>query len=70
MILAIFFNNGNIGIKSLTRRIVMGKVIDILKNMFLDLLSMGKGFLYGFIMVGLFIFIVGALLGVILYVIN
>ena len=48
----------------------MGKVIDILKNMFLDLLSMGKGFLYGFIMVGLFIFIVGALLGVILYVIN
>ncbi|MER2118977.1 MAG: hypothetical protein ABS935_01850 [Solibacillus sp.] len=48
----------------------MDKVIDILKNMFLDLFSMGKGFLYGFIMVGLFIFIVGALLGAILYVIN
>lgn len=48
----------------------MDKVIDILKNMFLDLFSMGKGFLYGFIMVGLFIFIIGALLGAILYVIN
>ena len=46
----------------------MNKIIDILKNMFLDLFSMGKGFLYGFIMVGLFILIVGALLSVILYV--
>ena len=47
----------------------MDKIIDTLKNMFLDLLSMGKGFLYGFIMVGLFILIVGALLSLILYVI-
>ncbi|WP_197282665.1 hypothetical protein [Bacillus sp. FJAT-18017] len=33
----------------------MSKVVDTFKNMFLDLFSMGKGFVYGFIMVGLFI---------------
>ena len=48
----------------------MNKIIGTFKNMFLDLFSMGKGFLYGFIMVGLFILIVGALLSVILYVKN
>ncbi|MCA1032878.1 hypothetical protein LCL95_17855 [Bacillus timonensis] len=45
----------------------MSKVLDIFKNMFLDLFSMGKGFLYGFIMVGLFIVIGGALFYGILY---
>ncbi|WP_181444671.1 hypothetical protein [Bacillus sp. 03113] len=40
----------------------MSKVIDILKNMFLDLFSMGKGFVYGFLMVGLFIVVCSALI--------
>ncbi|WP_183041252.1 hypothetical protein [Salipaludibacillus neizhouensis] len=40
----------------------MDKVIGTFKNMFLDLFSMGKGFLYGFVMVGLFIVICGALI--------
>ncbi|MFC0561381.1 hypothetical protein [Halalkalibacter alkalisediminis] len=40
----------------------MYKVVDTLKNMFLDLFSMSKGFIYGFIMVGLFIVICVALI--------
>jgi hypothetical protein len=40
----------------------MSKVIDILNNMVLDLFSMGKGFVYGFVMVGLFIVVFGALI--------
>lgn len=40
----------------------MSKVIDIFKNMFLDLFAMGKGFVYGFVMVGLFILICAALI--------
>ncbi len=40
----------------------MNKVLGIFKNMFLDLFSMGKGFVYGFVMVGLFIVICGALI--------
>jgi hypothetical protein len=40
----------------------MPKVIDILKNMFLDLFSMGKSFVYGFVIVGLFIVVCGVLL--------
>jgi hypothetical protein len=35
----------------------MFRVVDGFKNMFLDLFSMGKGFLYGFVMIGLFIVI-------------
>lgn len=46
----------------------MNKIINTFINMFLDLVSMGKGFLYGFIMISLFILIGGALLGGILYV--
>lgn len=38
----------------------MNKVFGTFKNMFLDLFSMGKGFVYGFVMVGLSILIYGA----------
>lgn len=48
----------------------MNKVIDTFKNMFFDLFSMGKGFLYGFIMVSLFIVIIGVVLYGILYLKN
>jgi hypothetical protein len=41
---------------------VVFKVIDTFKNMFLDLFSMGKGFVYGFLMVGLLIGVCTALL--------
>ncbi|MCG3420031.1 hypothetical protein [Oceanobacillus jordanicus] len=40
----------------------MSKVLDTFKNMFLDLFSMGKGFAYGFVMVGLFIIACGAII--------
>ncbi len=40
------------------------------KNMFLDLFSMFRGFTYGFLMVGIFILVVGALLYGILYLMN
>ncbi|WP_197028362.1 hypothetical protein [Bacillus sp. EB01] len=40
----------------------MYKVIDTFRNMFLDLFAMGKGFVYGFILVGLFIVIGSVLL--------
>ena len=40
----------------------MNKVFGTFKNMFLDLFSMGKGFVYGFVVVGLFIVIGGALI--------
>ncbi|WP_226665214.1 hypothetical protein [Metabacillus litoralis] len=40
----------------------MRKIIDIFKNIFLDLFSMGKGFVYGFLMVGLFIITCAALI--------
>ncbi|MGI2745466.1 hypothetical protein [Bacillus cytotoxicus] len=45
----------------------MNKLFDTLKNAFLDLFSMGKGFIYGFIMVSLFIVIGSALLFIILF---
>jgi hypothetical protein len=48
----------------------MYKVLDTFKNMFLDLFSMGKGFVYGFIMVGLFIVICSALIYVFLVLRN
>ncbi|WP_197061368.1 hypothetical protein [Halobacillus sp. BBL2006] len=41
-----------------------------MKQMFIDLLSMGKGFVYGFVMVGLFIIIGGALLYGVLFIRN
>jgi len=31
----------------------MKKLLNIFKNMFLDIFSMGKGFIYGFLMIGL-----------------
>ncbi|MFZ3579739.1 hypothetical protein [Virgibacillus sp. DJP39] len=40
----------------------MSKVLGTFKNMFLDLIAMGKGFVYGFVMVGLCIAICGALI--------
>jgi len=45
-------------------------MVETFKNMFLDLFSMGKGFIYGFIMVGLFILIVTVLLYGILFLKN
>lgn len=48
----------------------MNKVLCTFKNAFLDLFSMGKGFIYGFVMVGLFIVIGGALLFGILFLKN
>ncbi len=33
----------------------MSKVLDTFKNMFLDVFSMGKGFVYGFVMVALYL---------------
>jgi hypothetical protein len=49
---------------------MVNKMVDTFKNMFFDLVSMGKGFIYGFIMVGLFILIVGALIYGILFLRN
>lgn len=40
----------------------MARIAELFKNMFLDLFSMGKGFVYGFVMVGLFILIGGVLI--------
>ncbi|QDP41526.1 hypothetical protein FN924_15905 [Radiobacillus deserti] len=48
----------------------MNKVFRTFKNVFLDLFSMGKGFVYGFVMVGLFIVICGALIYGVLYITN
>ncbi len=48
----------------------MHRVLEALKNMFLDLFSMGKGFVYGFVMIGLFIVIGGILLYAFLYIRN
>ncbi len=48
----------------------MSKVFDVFKNMFLDLFSMGKGFVYGFVMIGLFIIICGAIIYGILFLKN
>ncbi len=48
----------------------MNRVLETLKNMSLDLFSMGKGFVYGFVMIGLFIVIGGILLYAFLYIRN
>ena len=40
----------------------MNKLLGTFKNMFLDLFAMGKGFIYGFVMVGLLVLIGIALL--------
>ncbi len=44
--------------------------MDTIKNIFLDLTSMIKGFAYGFFMVGLFILIAGGLLYGVLFLRN
>ncbi|WP_179194739.1 hypothetical protein [Bacillus sp. EAC] len=48
----------------------MYKILGTLKNMLLDLISMGKGFIYGFAMVGLLVVISSAILYGILYIKN
>ena len=48
----------------------MKTLIDGIKNMFLDLFAMGKGFIYGFVMVALLVLVVGALIYGILYIRN
>ncbi|PUB08303.1 hypothetical protein C8K15_13615 [Paenisporosarcina sp. OV554] len=48
----------------------MNKMVATFKNMFLDSFSMGKGFIYGFIMVGLLILIGFALFYGILFLRN
>ncbi|MGG0179122.1 hypothetical protein [Gottfriedia acidiceleris] len=35
----------------------MKKLLNVFKNMFLDIYSMGKGFIYGFLMIGLLVII-------------
>lgn len=39
-----------------------GKLLESFRNMFLDLVSMGKGFVYGFVMVGLLIVVCSVLI--------
>jgi hypothetical protein len=45
-------------------------LLDGIKNIFLDLFAMGKGFIYGFVMIALLVLIGGALLYGILYLRN
>ena len=48
----------------------MNKLLGAFKNMFLDLFAMGKGFIYGFVMVGLLVLIGIAILYGILFLKN
>ncbi len=48
----------------------MSKLIHFIKDIVLDLLSMFKGFLYGFVMIGLFIVVCAALIYGILFLKN
>ena len=48
----------------------MNKMVETFKNMYLDSISMGRGFIYGFILVGLLILIGGTLLYGILFLRN
>ncbi|NMH74567.1 hypothetical protein HF078_15885 [Bacillus sp. RO2] len=48
----------------------MKKLVDGTKNMFLDISAMGKGLVYGFVMVALLILVAGVLLYGILYLRN
>lgn len=48
----------------------MGNLLVSLKDMFLDLFSMGKGLAYGFIMVGLLIMIFGIVIYGVFFIIN
>ncbi|XXM72337.1 hypothetical protein ACQ0QQ_00080 [Lysinibacillus sphaericus] len=48
----------------------MNSIVEGIKNMFLDIFAMGKGFIYGFVMVALLILVGGALLFGILYLRN
>ena len=52
------------------RRCNMNKMVETFKNMYLDSISMGRGFIYGFILVGLLILIGGTLLYGILFLRN
>jgi hypothetical protein len=49
---------------------VMKAIVNEMKHMFLDLIAMGKGFIYGFVMVALIILVSGALLYGMLYLRN
>ncbi|MCM2676871.1 hypothetical protein [Alkalicoccobacillus plakortidis] len=44
-------------------------IINLFKEMTLDLFAMGKGFVYGFVMVGGFILVVGLLVYAVLMII-
>ncbi|WP_197284335.1 hypothetical protein [Bacillus sp. CHD6a] len=48
----------------------MRSIVNGIKNMFLDISAMGKGLVYGFVMVALLILVGGALLYGILYLRN
>ncbi|MBX0356989.1 hypothetical protein [Halobacillus sp. Nhm2S1] len=48
----------------------MNYILDTLKTMALDFISMIKGFAYGFIMVGLFIGFLGGVIYGVLYIRN
>ncbi|WP_391207303.1 hypothetical protein [Psychrobacillus sp. L4] len=48
----------------------MNKMVETFKNMFLDSVSMVKGLIYGFVMIGLLILIGGTLLYGILFLRN
>lgn len=48
----------------------MKAIINGFKHMFLDLFAMGKGFIYGFVMVALLILVGGSLLYGVLYLRN
>ena len=45
-------------------------LLNTVKNIISDLFAMGKGYIYGFVMVGLLVFIGGALLYGVLFVRN
>ncbi|WP_197284189.1 hypothetical protein [Bacillus sp. CHD6a] len=48
----------------------MKTLVDEIKNIFLDISAMGKGLIYGFLMVALLILVGGTLLFGILYIRN
>ncbi|MBH9966216.1 hypothetical protein [[Bacillus] enclensis] len=48
----------------------MKAIVNEMKNMFLDLFAMGKGFIYGFVMVALLILVGGVLIYGVLYLRN
>ncbi|WP_176526084.1 hypothetical protein [Bacillus sp. AFS001701] len=48
----------------------MKKLLNIFKNMFLDIFSMGKGFIYGFLMIGLLVIVGSAIVYAVLLLKN